>query len=205
MSAGAISSSGHTGDLAPRVVHDPLPHDQLTPLPTKPLPLGDVVMTDKIRSTRSRTVNRKMINQYEFDQRVGKGQHGDVYLARDTSQHGMFVAIKAIKRKNPKVDKMSLLRKRNIPASPSHVPLTDNLGSTEHKIRKEIAIMKKCCHPHVVRLLEVIDDKLNERIYMGTSICCPSLLPLLCSIFVLLCTSWRGACSGSTTRLATPL
>ncbi|OSX57676.1 hypothetical protein POSPLADRAFT_1124934, partial [Postia placenta MAD-698-R-SB12] len=26
--------------------------------------------------------------------------------------------------------------------------------------------MKKCCHPHVVRLLEVIDDNLNERIFM---------------------------------------
>jgi hypothetical protein len=27
--------------------------------------------------------------------------------------------------------------------------------------------MKKCRHGHVVRLLEVIDDKLNDRIYMG--------------------------------------
>lgn len=77
-------------------------------------------------------------------------------------------AIKAVKRKNPKVDKLSMLRKRNLPSSP-HLPLTDQLGSTEHKIRKEIAIMKKCCHPHVVRLLEVIDDNLNERIFMGTS------------------------------------
>ncbi|PCH42122.1 kinase-like protein, partial [Wolfiporia cocos MD-104 SS10] len=34
------------------------------------------------------------------------------------------------------------------------------------KIRKEIAIMKKCRHPHVVRLLEVIDDRLAEKIYM---------------------------------------
>lgn len=62
---------------------------------------------------------------------------------------------------------MAQLRKRTIPATP-HLPLTDALGSTEHKIRKEIAIMKKCRHPHVVRLLEVIDDALNEKIYMGT-------------------------------------
>jgi [calcium/calmodulin-dependent protein kinase] kinase len=27
--------------------------------------------------------------------------------------------------------------------------------------------MKKCRHGHVVRLLEVIDDKLKEKIYMG--------------------------------------
>ncbi|OAX42734.1 kinase-like protein [Rhizopogon vinicolor AM-OR11-026] len=60
---------------------------------------------------------------------------------------------------------MNMLRRRNLPAS-SHTPLTEKLGSLEHKIRKEIAIMKKCRHGHVVRLLEVIDDKLNDRIYM---------------------------------------
>ncbi|EGO24333.1 hypothetical protein SERLADRAFT_349007, partial [Serpula lacrymans var. lacrymans S7.9] len=60
---------------------------------------------------------------------------------------------------------MNLLRRRNLPSSP-HTPLADKLGSTEYKIRKEIAIMKKCRHGHIVRLLEVIDDKLNDRIYM---------------------------------------
>lgn len=125
-----------------------------------PDPASEVVMTHEIH-----TYFRKMINQYEFDHRVGRGQHGDVFLARDTSSGGIEVAIKAVKRKNPKVDKLSMLRKRNLPSSP-HLPLTDQLGSTEHKIRKEIAIMKKCCHPHVVRLLEVIDDNLNERIFM---------------------------------------
>ncbi|ETW83435.1 hypothetical protein HETIRDRAFT_242280, partial [Heterobasidion irregulare TC 32-1] len=33
-------------------------------------------------------------------------------------------------------------------------------------IRKEIAVMKRCRHPHVVRLIEVIDDKLYKKIYM---------------------------------------
>jgi [calcium/calmodulin-dependent protein kinase] kinase len=75
------------------------------------------------------------------------------------------LAIKAVKRNNPRAEKMNMLRRRNIPAS-SHTPLTEKLGSLEHKIRKEIAIMKKCRHGHVVRLLEVIDDKLNDRIYM---------------------------------------
>lgn len=68
---------------------------------------------------------------------------------------------------------MNLLRRRNLPTSP-HTPLADRLGSFEQKVRKEIAIMKKCRHGHVVRLLEVIDDKLNERIYMGE--CLPSFL-----------------------------
>ena len=27
--------------------------------------------------------------------------------------------------------------------------------------------MKLCRHPHIVRLLEVIDDKLYQKVYMG--------------------------------------
>ncbi|THG97516.1 hypothetical protein EW026_g4487 [Hermanssonia centrifuga] len=105
-----------------------------------------------------------MINQYEFNKRLGKGQHGDVTLCTDAVT-GKQVAIKAVKRKNPKVDRMSHFKKRPIPKT-EHTPVTEQLGTTEHKILKEIAIMKKCRHPHVVRLLEVIDDRLYERIYM---------------------------------------
>ncbi|CAG8529038.1 4814_t:CDS:2 [Gigaspora margarita] len=38
--------------------------------------------------------------------------------------------------------------------------------TNEQKIRKEIAILKKCVHPHVVRLKEVIDDPMSRKIYM---------------------------------------
>ena len=71
-----------------------------------------------------------------------------------------------MKRKNAREDKMKLLRKSAIQASP-HTPLTDRMGTAESKIRKEIAIMKKCRHAHVVRLLEVIDDRMKHKIYMG--------------------------------------
>lgn len=35
--------------------------------------------------------------------------------------------------------------------------------------------MKLCRHPHIVRLLEVIDDKLYQKVYMGqlVSLCPP--------------------------------
>jgi serine/threonine protein kinase len=42
-------------------------------------------------------------------------------------------------------------------------------AGNEQKIRREIAILKKCVHPHVVRLKEVIDDPASRKIYMGMS------------------------------------
>lgn len=105
-----------------------------------------------------------VLNQYERLRRIGTGQHGEVYVAWDMITSNL-VAIKGMKRKNPREDKMKLLRKSAIQASP-HTPLTERLGTTENKIRKEIAIMKKCRHPHVVRLLEVIDDRMKHKIYM---------------------------------------
>jgi SNF1-activating kinase 1 len=40
------------------------------------------------------------------------------------------------------------------------------MSSTMNNIRKEIAIMKKCRHMNLVRLVEVIDDSQAEKIYM---------------------------------------
>ena|ERR1700753_3166241 len=75
--------------------------------------------------------------------------------------------MKIVKRTNPRLDKMNKLRRKpQIPPS-GHTPLTEAIGETERQIRKEIAIMKKCRHPHVVKLLEVIDDKLRSKIYLG--------------------------------------
>ena len=75
--------------------------------------------------------------------------------------------MKIVKRSNPRLDKLNRLR-RKPPIPPSgHTPLTEAIGETERQIRKEIAIMKKCRHPHVVKLLEVIDDKLKSKIYMS--------------------------------------
>ncbi|KAG6332063.1 hypothetical protein ID866_7026 [Astraeus odoratus] len=149
-------------------------------------PPGSVRVTEQLRF-RYGDGRRPIVNQYLRSHRVGKGQHGEVWVCWDLSNgrrevvghsHAITLlaaralmrrwrpqAIKAVKRNNPRAEKMNLLRRRNLPAS-SHTPLTDKLGSLEQKIRKEIAIMKKCRHGHIVRLLEVIDDKLNERIYM---------------------------------------
>jgi hypothetical protein len=72
-----------------------------------------------------------------------------------------------VSRHNPRADRLNQLKRKRIPRSGPHLPVTDNLGSHEYKIKKEIAVMKLCRHPHVVRLLEVIDDKLYQKVYMG--------------------------------------
>lgn len=40
----------------------------------------------------------------------------------------------------------------------------------DEKVRQEIAIMKRCHHPHVVQLREVIDDRRSKKIFMGKAI-----------------------------------
>ncbi|KAF9945778.1 protein kinase ssp1, partial [Modicella reniformis] len=88
----------------------------------------------------------KMINKYMVVRELGRGVHGKVKLCRDTTTNE-FCAIKI-------VDKTTRRR------------LGRSQQSNEQKIRREIAIMKKCVHPNVVRLIEVIDDPNARKIYL---------------------------------------
>ncbi|KAG0232400.1 hypothetical protein BGW42_008191 [Actinomortierella wolfii] len=88
----------------------------------------------------------KMINKYMVVRELGRGVHGKVKLCRDTLTDELC-AIKI-------VDKTTRRR------------LGKAQISNEQKIRREIAIMKKCIHPHVVRLKEVIDDPNARKIYL---------------------------------------
>lgn len=89
---------------------------------------------------------RKIVNQYELLKKLGSGQHGTVKLARDLTS-GDHVAVKIVRR-HP--------RKRRLRRS----------EDTGELIKREIAILKKARHPHVVSLTEVIDDDEYQKVYL---------------------------------------
>ncbi|KAK5171058.1 uncharacterized protein LTR77_004202 [Saxophila tyrrhenica] len=91
---------------------------------------------------------RKLINHYEIIDELGRGTHGKVKLGRDleTSTDG-YVAIKIVER---------FSRRRKL----------GKLGTTEDKVKKEVAILKQARHPNVVGLLEVIDDPSRKKVYI---------------------------------------
>lgn len=89
---------------------------------------------------------RKLINQYEVIDELGRGVHGKVKLGRNL-ENGRYIAIKIVDRYS---------KRRRLGKNNSH----------EDKIKKEIAILKKARHPHIVSLLEVIDDPSRKKVYI---------------------------------------
>ena len=145
------------------------------------IPLFDPQDPVRTTTTLQDHPNRRQLNQYIYGEKIGKGKHGDVYLCRDEASgyelvcslfillvrvclnNSAFQAVKAIKRNNPR-DKIKLLRKNyQQNEGQDGAPI---MSSTMNNIRKEIAIMKRCRHMNLVRLVEVIDDPHAEKIYM---------------------------------------
>ncbi|KAG7835892.1 hypothetical protein KL943_001541 [Ogataea angusta] len=115
-----------------------------------PLPhLPKVKETHYVRVEYDPITHKRILNTYEILKDLGSGQHGKVKLAKDLNSNEL-VAIKIVDRgSKPRLGR-----------------LTRPGSSQEDKIRREIAIMKKCSHPHVVKLLEVLDAESSRKIYM---------------------------------------
>lgn len=132
--------------------------------PTKPsfnsLPLSrtdsPVKETNKVFLEYDPINKRKVLNTYEILGEIGRGEHGKVKLAKDLVNKDL-VAIKIVNRKNKKerpqlrMNRASKLNREN---------------EYELKIKREIAIMKKCGHKHIVQLREVLDDVNTHKIYL---------------------------------------
>ncbi|KAJ9061914.1 hypothetical protein DSO57_1015948 [Entomophthora muscae] len=108
----------------------------------------EVQETRTIRVDYDPISGNKRINQFEVLKELGRGCHGKVKLGRDTVT-GELVAIKIVHKNTRR-----RLGSRNA------------LSTQMAKVQREIAILKKCQHPHVVQLKEVIDDPASRKIYM---------------------------------------
>ncbi|KAI4258455.1 MAG: hypothetical protein LQ352_001206 [Teloschistes flavicans] len=89
---------------------------------------------------------QKQVNNYRLHRKLGSGQHGTVKLGQnlDTKE---WIAMKIVRR----YPRKRRLRRTEDPSE---------------MIKKEIAILKKARHPHVVSLLEVIDDEEYQKVYL---------------------------------------
>lgn len=114
----------------------------------------NIVETTKISRDFDKDTGNKTINQYMIVRELGRGAEGKVKLVVDTVTNELW-AIKIVSKtqKRSQISKLSAAYR---------------LGQDGHlaKVRKEIAILKKCRHDHIVALKEVIDDPLVDKIYM---------------------------------------
>jgi serine/threonine protein kinase len=94
-----------------------------------------------------------MINQYLVLSHLGKGCQGNVYLALDTVS-GVSRAVKEISKLPTTATSAASARQR---AEDS---------KAQQRLKREIAIMKKCRHRNVVALHVVIDDPDAQSIYL---------------------------------------
>jgi serine/threonine protein kinase len=116
------------------------------------------------------------VNQYVFIKELGSGgSGGDVSLCRHITAEGKeeFVAVKALsKSKLSRRDKGTAFSSRRSTLTParSRGPkqrrLSDRHDGME-KVRREIAILRKICHPHITRLVDVIDDPSENTIFVA--------------------------------------
>lgn len=102
--------------------------------------------THKLLKDYDPVSGRKLVNNYEFFEKLGSGQHGTVKLGRNL-ETGDLVAVKIVRRFSKKLR-------------------LGKSGDPNDMIKKEVAILKKARHPHVVSLLEVIDDDEFGKVYL---------------------------------------
>ena len=144
-----------------RQLNHPLHQDHIIPSQNPAGSSGSAAVrpvkeTNRISLTYDPISKRKVLNTYEIIRELGHGQHGKVKLAKDLVT-GQLVAIKIVDRHEKKAKLLPKLFRRKI---------TEN-----DKIKKEIAIMKKLHHRHVVKLIEVLDDLKSRKIYLVIEYC----------------------------------
>ncbi|KAL8874171.1 MAG: hypothetical protein Q9174_000476 [Haloplaca sp. 1 TL-2023] len=102
--------------------------------------------THKLSKEIDPLTGQKQVNNYKLHRKLGQGQHGTVKLGQDLNTKE-WIAMKIVRR----YPRKRRLRRTEDPSD---------------MVKKEVAILKKARHPHVVSLLEVIDDEQYEKVYL---------------------------------------
>lgn len=113
---------------------------------------------------------RVIINNYILLDSIGMGSYAEVRLCKEKTTDKLY-AIKIINK--------DVLRRKLVQLSGSKTQPSANgaVGSPERRkdgeelnmlddVKREIAIMKKLSHPHVLRLYEVMDDPNVNKLYL---------------------------------------
>ncbi|XP_055853315.1 calcium/calmodulin-dependent protein kinase kinase 2 isoform X1 [Episyrphus balteatus] len=94
------------------------------------------------------------LNQYKLMDQIGQGSYGLVKLAyseEDSTHYAMKI-----------LSKRRLLRKAGLMSRGPKRTTTSPLD----RVYREIAVLKKLDHPNVVKLVEVLDDPLEDSLYL---------------------------------------
>lgn len=124
-------------------------------VPVSPKP-PTVKETHQVYLEYDRITRRRVLNTYEILLEIGRGEHGKVKLAKDLALN-QLVAIKIILRKS---------KRHLFHGYLYYGELLRLMLPQERKVRREISIMKRCHHPHIVQLREVLDDDSALKIYL---------------------------------------
>ncbi|WFC99748.1 non-specific serine/threonine protein kinase [Malassezia yamatoensis] len=129
----------------------------------------DVLETKQLQLRTHEPTGRRMVNNYIMyvnsactdtsGDEIGHGVHGRVRLARNADT-GERVAMKIV----PREVRRKLGEK--LDPDPSRANSLESHRVTDQKVLREIAILKKCKHPNIVQLKEVIDDPQSRKIFM---------------------------------------
>ncbi|RCH89207.1 hypothetical protein CU098_004770 [Rhizopus stolonifer] len=113
---------------------------------------SEVIITNTIVKEYDIETGNKQINHYRMMKEIGRGVHGKVKLAQDITTGRSAVKI---------VDKRNQKRR-----------MGHGLKENGLKMEREISILKKCRHPNVVQLLEVMDNPESKKMYIVLEYTC---------------------------------
>lgn len=96
---------------------------------------------------------RRMVNEYSVVGALGRGSFGEVSLVEHLRTKARF-ALKQMRR--PK-------RKAALPLGPfAHL----GAGGADDCLYREVAVLKRLCHPHIIALRQVLDDGASDSLYL---------------------------------------